>query len=71
MNFLSITRRESDAAQHVGRGGGGNVFKPGSAEPKQAKEAQEKNDSTVADGSKDGKGANVADKVKHSLLGKK
>jgi hypothetical protein len=69
-----VTRRPSTGAQHIGRGGGGNVFKPGSAEAEEAKKAQDKNDSAVADDAKDPKdpkGANVADKSKNWLLGKK
>jgi hypothetical protein len=66
-----VERRPSNNATHVGRGGEGNVFKPGSAEAEAAKKAQDKNDSAIADELKEPKTSNMADKVKSSLLGKK
>ena len=66
-----ITRRESNGAAHVGRGGTGNVFKVSSDEAKAAKLARDA--SAVDDDSlKKGDGElGWAEKGKNHLFGKK
>jgi len=63
-----IARRASGGAAHVGRGGGGNVFKPNSDEAEAAKKAQ--NASAIADDKLEGE-KSLATKGKEWLLGKK
>lgn len=68
--FRSVQRRPSGGATHIGRGGGGNVFKAGSEDAEKAKHAQQHDQSAVAeDGSSKEEG--LAAKGRNFLFGKK
>ena len=66
--YHSQPRRESTNKQHVGRGGGGNVFKPSKEELETAK--REGGDSAIADDEPQKKGG-LLDKAKELFGGKK
>jgi hypothetical protein len=70
----SHPRRESSNSQHIGRGGGGNIFKPSKEELEKSK----LNESAIADedvkdnnNNKKGGLSGLADKAKELLGGKK
>lgn len=65
LQLYSVARRESQGAQHSGRGGAGNVFKGDDAE--QAKEAVEEG-SAISDGKEEKEPKGLAAKGK-ALLG--
>jgi len=65
-----VERRDSSSAQHGGRGGAGNVYKPSASEVEAAKKAQQ-DGSAVDDEPKKPHEKNLVEKVKDSILGKK